>query len=283
MKRLSILLLLLMSLSPLSSLGQKVVWEELDWQVISSEHFDVYYPQGYDTLGRIALLYAEEANIVLSKKLEHNLSQVIPIFIYPSHSHFQMTNIIFSNISEGVGGFAERIKKRVVIPFMGSYDAFRHVVTHELVHAFQYDILLGGGFGGLLASQYAPNPPLWLVEGMAEYLSIGWDETADMTVRDAVITDTMPTLMQMTEMRVLSGYMLYKGGQSVMRFIAETWGERKIGELLKDMRDQKNIGDAIKTNFGITFEEFDDRWRSGLNCSISSLLKRVSMKKKPTC
>ncbi|MDH5720106.1 MAG: BamA/TamA family outer membrane protein [Spirochaetia bacterium] len=242
------------------SLGRKVVWEDLDWKVIHSEHFDIHYPEGFDLLGKTAMLYAEEANIVLSQKFKHNLSQVIPVFIYPSHNHFQTTNIIYDNIQEGVGGFTERLKKRVVVPFMGSYDDFRHVITHELVHAFQYDILLGGGLGGVFASQYALNPPLWLVEGMAEYFSIGWDETADMTIRDAILTNTMPTIVNMTEFQVFSGYMLYKGGQSVMLFIAETYGEEKIADFFKDIRDIRNLNDAIKTNFGITLEVFEKKW-----------------------
>ena len=272
------ILMFLCLISPIQifSLGAKVTWEDLDWEVISSEHFDVHYPKGYDTLGRTALLYVEEANIVLSKKLQHNLSQVIPIFIYPSHSHFQMTNIIFTTLDEGVGGFTERIKKRVVVPYMGTYDGFRHVLTHELVHAFQYDILLGTGLGGILASQYAPNLPLWLVEGMAEYLSIGWDETADMTIREALVSDTLPSIEQMTTYQIRSGYMLYKGGQSVMRYIAETYSEHKIGELLKDLRDQRNIEDAIKTNFGVSFKQFDKDWRLWVKrVHLKAIEKRV--------
>lgn len=243
------------------SQGRKVTWEELDWEVIEGEHFDVYYPRGYDRIGRLTMLYAEEANIVLSKKMGHNLSQVIPVFVYPSHGHFQTTNIIYSHIDEGVGGFTERGKKRVVIPFMGSYDEYRHVLTHELVHAFQYDILMGGGFGGMLASQYSSNPPLWLVEGMAEYFSIGWDETAEMTIRDAVLNERMPTVEMMTAYQVESGYMFYKGGQAVLRYIDETYGEIKISELLKDIRDQKHVGEAIQTNFGISLKEFDRNFK----------------------
>jgi len=254
-----------------SGTGSKVVWEDLEWNVLKSEHFDIHYPKGYDYLGKTALLYAEEANILLSKKLEHNLSQVIPVFIYPSHSHFQMTNIIFENIEEGVGGFTERMKKRVVVPFMGSYDDFRHVITHELVHAFQYDLLLGGGFGGVFAAQYTFNPPLWLVEGMAEYFSIGWDETADMTIRDAVLTETLPSIIDMTEFNVMTGYMLYKGGQSVIHFIAETYGENKIAEFFKDIRDIKDLNDAVKTNFGISLKRFDNEWR--LWCKRKFFLK----------
>lgn len=261
MRRLSLLLLIFCTFSAVFSQGRKVVYEEIDWQILSGEHFDIYYPEGYEQLAKTAMIYAEEANILISEKLSHNLSQVIPVFIYPSPSHFRGTNIIWGTIGEGVGGFTESVKKRVAVPFMGSYDDFRHVITHEMVHAFQYDILMGGGFTGLLASQYSRPPPLWLVEGMAEYFSQGWDESADMMMRDAILTDTLPTIQMMTEYRVLNGFIFYKGGQAVMRFIDETWGVHKIGEILRDMRDLKGIDEAIRANLGISMKEFDEKWR----------------------
>lgn len=251
---------LLVALTPLTAV-QKINWEEIEWQRLSTPHFDIYFPEGYNHLAQKTAEYAEAANIFLSEKLQHRLSMVTPIFVYPSHGHFQSTNIIPFAIDEGTGGFTERIKRRVVVPYLGSNDEFRHVVVHELVHAFQYDILLGQTMGSTLTLVQTGQPPLWFVEGMAEYFSLGWDHTADMQMRDAALTDTLPTLEMMTEYRVQTGFIFYKGGQSVMQFIAETYGENKIGEMLRDLRDLRGIEDAVKTNLGITFEEFDVAWR----------------------
>jgi Tol biopolymer transport system component len=254
------LLLPLILAIPLSA-AQKINWEEIDWQLLKTEHFDIYFPKGYNHLAQKTMQYAEEANIHLSQKLNHRLSMVTPIFVYPSHGHFQSTNIIPFAIDEGTGGFTERIKRRVVVPYLGSGDDFRHVVVHELVHAFQYDILLGQTMGSTFSIAQGSQPPLWFVEGMAEYFSLGWDATADMQMRDAALTDSLPTLEMMNEYRVQTGFIFYKGGQSVMQYIAETYGENKLGEMLRDLRDLRGIEDAVKTNLGVTFDEFDDGWR----------------------
>lgn len=254
------ILLPFLCLIPLSA-GQKINWEEIEWQLLKTEHFDIYFPKGYDHLAQKTRQYAEEANIYLSQKLNHRLSMVTPVFVYPSHGHFQSTNIIPFAIDEGTGGFTERIKRRVVVPYLGSGDEFRHVVVHELVHAFQYDILLGQTMGSTFSFVQGGQPPLWFVEGMAEYFSLGWDSTADMQMRDAALTDTLPTLEMMNEYRVQTGFIFYKGGQSVMQYIAETYGEHKISEMLRDLRDLRGIEDAVKTNLGISFDEFDDAWR----------------------
>lgn len=245
------------------SLGaaSKINWEEIEWQTLKSEHFDIYFPEGYNHLAEKTKQYAEEANVMLSQKLKHRMSIVTPIFVYPSHGHFQSTNIIPFAIDEGTGGFTERVKRRVVVPYLGSNDEFRHVVIHELVHAFQYDILLGQTMGSAFSIVQSGQPPLWFVEGMAEYFSLGWDHTADMQMRDAALTDTLPTLEMMTEYRVQNGFIFYKGGQSIMQYIADTYGEHKLGEMLRDLRDLRGIEEAIKTNLGITFDEFDAGWR----------------------
>jgi len=261
----------------LFSRGAKVKWEEISWQVLQSEHFDLHYPEHYDELGRTALAYAEEANIYLSEKLEHNLGEVIPIYIYPSHAQFQSTNILSGMIDEGTGGFTESIKKRVVIPFMGSYDELRHVITHELVHAFQYDIFFTFSAQGFFGISSGVKAPLWLMEGSAEYFSLGWDHSVDMVIRDAVINDMVPTIDLLTNMQVSNPYMFYKGGQSICFFISETYGEKKIGEIIKDSRDQESFDAAIKTNLGVTVTELDQQWRLWLKRKFySDVLKKTS-------
>ena len=81
--------------------------------------------------------------------------------MYATHPHFQQTNIVGA-ISEGTGGVTEAYKQRVVMPFSYSYEETDHVLGHELVHAFQYDISgLGRAGGGLDAAAAAlPGPAL---------------------------------------------------------------------------------------------------------------------------
>ena len=274
----TILLLLLSAYQPNLGLGSKVQWENFDWVILKTEHFNIHYPKGYDQLGKITAVYAEEANILISEKLDHTLIQVIPIFVYPSHGHFQGTNIIPLPIDEGTGGFTERIRRRIVLPYLGSYDDWRHVLTHELVHAFQYDIMFGED---LSVRGFLPGrAPLWFIEGMAEYISIGWDETAEMHIRDAIATETLSSLEDMSSLNISNGYILYKGGQSVMRFIDEVYGMYKIAEILHDSRHQLTFEDAIRTNLGISFEKFDEQWRLWYRRKYADLVKNEVVEEK---
>ncbi len=243
---------------PLHPFGKnKVNYESFDWKILKTIHFDIYYPAGMEELALEAARIAEEANIHLSDSLNHELTDVIPVMIYPSHSSFQNNNIMPYLIGESTGGFTESLKSRVVVPFTGSYVELRHVLTHELVHAFQFNILFKDTSGELMSPFGIGRIPLWTVEGMAEYLSIGYDETADMVMRDMLFNDRFATLLEMTMMRVRSPYQIYKGGQAFYYYLEKTYGKRAIGEFFRDLRDMGDLRDALKSVTGKDMETVD--------------------------
>src|SRR5262249_17026024 len=170
----------------------KVQYKQFHFQVISSAHFDVYYYQGEDSLALRVLDLAEKANFKLKLDLGHVLERKVPIILYASHNDFQQTNVILEDIGQSTGGFTEVLRNRVVIPFPGSYEELRHVVTHELTHAFMFDMLYGGGIGNAITKRGYFDIPLWFAEGLAEWESLGWDANAEMFVRDGTITGYLP-------------------------------------------------------------------------------------------
>ena len=123
------------------NLGQnKVQYERFDFQVLSTENFDVYfYPEERRAI-ELAARLAERWNTRLSEVLRHRLSSRQPLIIYAAPTHFQQTNVTSGQIGEGTGGFTEPLRRRIVLPFAGPLADTDHVIGHELVHAFQYDI-----------------------------------------------------------------------------------------------------------------------------------------------
>ena len=218
-----------------------------EWRVVKTARFTVHYPEGYAELGLQAALYAEEAASRYERVLNHRLTKVIPVFVYASHQDFSATNILPLPIGESTGGFTDFLRSRVVVPFNGDYAALRHVMAHEVVHAFQFDILGDDDYG---------RYPLWFMEGMAEYLSLGWDQSAEEWTRDRVLHDRMPRLYDLHGGRV-GGYAYYKGGQAVMRFMAHKRGEKRIGHFLKEYRSLRRLDLALQSSFDLTPEQFD--------------------------
>ena len=237
----------------------KVQYENFDWYYIQTSNFDIYFYKGEDTLAAFAANVLQTAYQHIKEELNYSLASRVPIIIYASHNEFQQTNVISELIPEGVGGFTEVFKNRIVIPFTGSYEDFRHVLHHELTHAVWFDLLYGNAIRSLLSPEALFRPPLWFSEGFAEYSSrFGWDLEADMFVRDAAIQGYLPPLDQ------LGGFLAYKGGQSALLYIAEKYGEEKIPEILNKGKVLILMDRAVKSAVGIPMEKVSDDWQKAL-------------------
>ena len=243
-----------------SSFGQnKVQYKKFDWYYIQTPNFDIYFYKAEDTLAAFAAKALQDAYEKIQAQLNYSLSDRVPIIIYASHNEFQQTNVVSELIPEGVGGFTEVFKNRIVIPFTGSYEDFRHVLHHELTHAVWFDLLYGNAFKSLLSPEALFRPPLWFSEGFAEYSSrFGWDLEADMFVRDAVIQGYLPPLEQ------LDGFLAYKAGQSALLYIAEKYGQEKIPEILNKGKALLTMERAVKAAVGISEKNVSEDWQKTL-------------------
>jgi Tol biopolymer transport system component len=228
----------------------KVQYKNFKWQYIQTRHFDIYFYDGRYESAKFASEILETAYDTVSQQLNYRIHRRIPVFIYNSPNDFQQTNIIPNLIDEGVGGFTEAFKNRIVVPFNGSREDFRHVLHHELTHAVIYDMLYGNVFSSLLSRQRLFDLPLWFAEGFAEYSSrYGWDYFADMVVRDATINN----YLQPPE--YLQGYLAYKEGQALINYIVDKYGEKKLGEILGKGKIHLTMNKAMKASNNITMEE----------------------------
>ena len=165
----------------------KVSYQDFDWQFVETKHFKVYYSQGEEELAHVSAEFAEDAYRQVSRTLQYDISAQIPILVYDSHNDFEQTNATFGLIDQGTAGFTEVFKNRMVLPFTGSYTQFRHVMHHELTHAVMFDMFYLREGGVSMAQRFWWAPPLWFVEGLAEYCSNTWSTEKDMWVRMGVI------------------------------------------------------------------------------------------------
>ncbi len=231
----------------------KVIYKNFKWYYIQSKHFDVYFYEGGQEIAEFTAEVAETAYVQLKRDFRYDIQDRIVFIVYNSHNDWQQTNVVITYLEEGIGGVTELFKNRIVVPFEGSYEQFRHVIHHELVHAVMNDMIYGGSIQSLIVGEVAPVP-IWFAEGLAEFQSVGWNTRLDMIVRDAVLNGYMPSL------QVLQYYLVYQGGASVFRYIATTYGRAKIGELMHKMRGKVDFERVLRSGIGVGYEEFTHKW-----------------------
>ena len=280
-----LLLAALLMPSEAFSFGQnKVRYNDFDWKIMSTPHFRIYFYKGGEMVVKYASKMAEQAYAQIGDDLKIEFDEPIPLIIYKSHYEFEQTNVILEMIDKGVGGFSEVFKSRIVIPFNGSYVEFRRVLSHELTHIYSYKLLYGDIFKAIVSNQTINPPPMWLMEGLAEFESSRCenkilremysseeeyknDYSSEMVLRDAVINDGLIPITYLDNFYILPGeYMYYAYQQSrfIIEHIYEKYGIEKVSHLLKLSKSLQNTDGLIKTITRQNLDYFDESFRRGL-------------------
>lgn len=238
----------------------KVQYQHFNWKYIESKHFDVYFHDDAQYLAEFAAITAEQALQSIEDLLKFRITKRQNIIIYNTHNQFQQTNIIWQFMPEGVGGVTEMLKNRVVLPFQGNYQQFKHTIHHELVHSVLNDMFYGGTFQTAVSTgSIKKDIPLWMNEGLAEFESIGgYDTHTDMFMRDVSLSENLKGL------DYLNGYFAYRGGQAFYWYVAKNYGKERIRELLNKLAIYGDVNNAFKNTFRISFEDFSEKWNEDM-------------------
>ncbi|MGH7578836.1 MAG: peptidase S9, partial [Gemmatimonadales bacterium] len=244
----------------------KVQYDNFDFEVLQTEHFDVHYYPREKPAAEAAARMAERWYRRLSTVLRHQLRGRQPLILYATSTEFQQTNVV-GGLGEGTGGVTEALRRRIVLPIGGTLGDLDHVLGHELVHAFQYDITGSGGPNTYGALPGASALPLWFIEGMAEYLSLG--AAAPLTamwIRGAM-ADTLPSYSDLTDPR----FFPYRYGQALLAYVGGRWGDEIMGDLLRAAGRSRDISLGIRAVLAMTPDTLVARWHAASYAAYGAL------------
>ena len=252
----------------------KVQYDQFKFKVIRTPHFDLYYYPAEKVLAEKAARMAERWYSRYTQLFQHKFKKRKPIILYADGPDFQQTNTIEGLIGQGTGGVTEPLLDRVVIHFTGVQRENDHVLGHELVHAFQYDIAQSDTNYSVNAMQQLP---LWMIEGMAEYLSLGRkDAHTAMWMRDAVLQKKdFPTF------KTIPRYFPYRYGQSLLAYIGGVWGDSTVVKLFELSMLMKSIPMATDSLFQMTPDSLFSDWDRVTQNSFLPLTKGDNLTTKP--
>jgi Tol biopolymer transport system component len=244
---------------------QKVNYEKFDWRIMDTERFNIHYYAEEEAVTSDAARMAERWYSRLSRAFQHEFEKK-PLIFYADHPDFQQTNTTPGGLTEGTGGFTDALRNRVVMPFTGTYKENDHVLGHELVHVFQYDVASSAGGGGLAGMN---RLPLWLIEGMAEYLSLGREDAhTAMWMRDAALRGEMPTIAQLT---TDARFFPYRYGQALWAYVAGRWGDRNVTEMYR-YATRAGFEIALERVLGVSHEELSHDWIEAIRANYLPLI-----------
>ena len=134
---------------------------------------------------------------------------------------------------EGVAAFAEPVRGRMVLPIDEPPDKLQGLITHELTHVFEFDIIP--------RSLVQRTCRCGWTRGSPTTCAATWDPLDLMSVRDAAITDQIPRCRRFNEDfgDVSNPRLVYNLGHAAFEFIEARYGKEGIRQFLYTFR--KNI------------------------------------------
>ena len=228
------------------------------WQVLRTDHFDIHY---YPALGpqlATAADAAERAYQRVSTELRYSLPFRVPLILFKTRSDFQQQTIV-PEVTEAiirgdVRSFTEHRRGRVVLQVEEDPNALYHLIAHELTHAFAFDIIPRS------IAQTTRRVPVWVDEGLAQYMSGVWDPVNLGRIRELVSTGKLPRITTLTGTSTdHTGPTAVNLGHAAFEFIEAEYGKAAVWQFLNEIRRSVVDGssDVYSAAFNRTPEEFD--------------------------
>jgi hypothetical protein len=252
----------------------KINYEKFAWKNYPTEHFRIYFYNDDPRILKAVVEMAESAYKKISFDLKHQLSDPVPLLYYNTITDFEQSNVF--QVSEGVLGVSEPILFRIGIHGDMPPDDLQDLLTHELTHIFEFDLLWGNQGGALTAVN---QPPLWIFEGLSEYTTDRWSSWSRLILRDAVLNDRIPEIAENGEL--FSRYPLprepaYDFGHAMYEFIVEKYGPNSIRDLWLSLKGAGLLArpDPFQRAFRISARVFSQEFKRWLRARTKDFLTR---------
>jgi hypothetical protein len=234
------------------------------WKSLTGTIVRVHWVQGDDTFGRRALSIGDKAVADASQLLGVTETDPVDFFIYPDATSFR--DVLGPATRENVGGvafpdirtlLADIAPGQVDDPWVGI------VVPHELTHLV---------FGTATENPYH-SPPHWLNEGLAVYLSQGFDDSDRSAVHDAAGSGVLMPLPALSGQFPTAGDrfgLAYAESVSAVDFMVRTYGKPALVGLIRSYAGGRTDDEAFRAALGVDVAGFEAAWVADLGAAEPS-------------
>ncbi|HTM57018.1 MAG TPA: hypothetical protein VL123_01235 [Candidatus Udaeobacter sp.] len=238
----------------------KVQYEPLEWAVLETPHVRLHYYAEEESLARHLAAFAESVCVEYDARFHVAPRHRVPFLLYSTHHLFQQSNATPELITEAVGGLTELVKGRVLIPHNGSWTRLVWVTRHELTHWYMLEKISRVMHDHHRSQPYMP--PLWFIEGIAEYCGTHWDEDAEGLLRDAVMSGEAVPLTRSES--IWGSVLMYKEGQSFLLYVRDHYGDSRIFQIFENWWRADDFETAFRMTLGIPLAKVDEEWFASL-------------------
>lgn len=243
----------------------RVQYDDFEWQFYRFKEFETYFYTGGKQLAQHTAYYANQKIPQLEEQLDFYLGERIQFIIYNKQAHFRQSNIgLNTQANFNIGGVSRIVDSKVFLYFEGDYEKLEKQIDAGILRVLVYQMIFGGNWREVLRNSALLSLPEWYIEGLISYLAYPDDPLTNSRIKDGIINGNFKRF------NTLSNEEARIAGHAMWQYIAETYGEKVISNILYMTRVSREINDGFLYVIGVPFEELYDEWYEFFNKKYQS-------------
>ena len=243
----------------------RVQYDDFEWQFYRFKEFETYFYTGGKQLAQHTAYYANQKIPQLEEQLDFYLGERIQFIIYNKQAHFRQSNIGLSTQANfNIGGVSRIVDSKVFLYFESDYEKLEKQIDAGILRVLVYQMIFGGNWREVLRNSALLSLPEWYIEGLISYLAYPDVPLTNSRIKDGIINGNFKRF------NTLSNEEARIAGHAMWQYIAETYGEKVISNILYMTRVSREINDGFLYVIGVPFEELYDEWYEFFNKKYQS-------------
>lgn len=227
----------------------RVQYREFLWQQYRFQEYDTYFYEGGQQLATFASKVAKKNILELEDVFDYTISDKIQFIIYNTHADFKQSNIgVTGDEQYNIGGATRIVGSKVFVYFEGDYVKFEQQIRDGIARVLVESSLYGGNWRDVIKSSTLLNLPDWYVEGLIMYASGNLDRDTESLIRDGVMEGRYQKFNR------LEGREAHIAGYALWKYVADTYGENIIPNILYMSRVSRNVESGFLYVLGKSLE-----------------------------
>ena len=234
----------------------RVQYNDFLWLYFKFGKFDTYYYLNGKELAQYCAEYSDKHIKEIELGLESVLEQKIQFIIFNNLSDLKQSNIgIYGEWdSYNTGGVTRIIGGKVLIYFDGDYSHFDQQIRAGITQVLLNQMMYGTGIGAQIKNNALFTMPDWYMNGLISFISKPWDSYLDNAVMDAVLNK------KPAKINSLTGLDAAYAGHSIWQYIARTFGDAAIPNIVYMTRLTRSIEKGFQNVLGVPYNTVVENW-----------------------
>ena len=234
----------------------RVQYNDFYWTYYRYERFDTYFNQEGMNLGQYTSDIIQKELTDIENFFDYTLEKRMIFIVFNKMSDYRQSNIgLVSGKDEyNTGGVTKIINNKVFIYFEGDHEEFRIQIRAAIAEVVINEMLYGNSLTANVANSTLINLPEWYIKGLVSYVATDWGIEIENYVKDGILSKNYEKINRLT------GKDAMYAGHSFWKYIAETYGEQIVPNIIYITRINKNSNSGFLYVLGQSVKSLSYDW-----------------------